>query len=83
MTEVSANVLAERAMGVVKFFDEAKGFGFCRRIGSEPDVFLHANALKRSGITSPPKTGDHLEFDVIPVEGKGPKADNIRALSKA
>lgn len=73
----------ERHVGVVKFFNMEKGFGFCRREGGLSDVFVHSNALKRSGIYDGIKTGDKLEFDVYPVDGKGPKADNVKLLEKA
>ena len=72
----------ERAVGVVKFYNSEKGFGFARREGGAVDVFIHANALKRSGIEDPVKTGDKLEFDVVPVDGKGPKASQIKLLPK-
>jgi len=75
--------MTERARGRVKFFDGIKGFGFIKRDG-EQDVFLHANALKRSGIMDGVDADDELEFDVIPVgEGKGPKADAIKILKRA
>lgn len=73
----------ERSQGVVKFFNLEKGFGFIKRDGGLPDVFLHANALKRSGITDGVKEGDKLAFDVVPVEGKGPKCDAIQILERA
>lgn len=73
----------ERSKGVVKFFNIEKGFGFCKRDGELSDVFIHANALKRSGIYDGVKAGDTLEFDVIPVDGKGPKADEIKLLGRA
>ena len=72
----------ERSRGIVKFYNGEKGFGFARRENGAPDVFIHANALKRSGIEDGVKTGDKLEFDVLPVDGKGPKADKIRLLAK-
>lgn len=70
--------MAERVRGVVKFFDEAKGYGFIR-VKNQPDVFLHANALKRSGFEGGVKKGDALEFEVQPPpspDGK-PKAASI------
>lgn len=72
-----------RDKGIVKFFDATKGFGFCKRDGGQRDVFVHANALRRSGIEGGVKAGDTLEFDVINVDGKGAKADNIEILAKA
>lgn len=73
----------ERSTGVVKFFDPEKGYGFCKREGDKPDVFVHSNALKRSGIYDGIKPGDTLEFDVTPVEGKGPKASAITVVERA
>ena len=70
--------MAVRAQGVVKFFNTKKQFGFCTREG-EADVFVHLNALKRSGIEHVDQ-GDCLEFDVIEVEGKGFKAENIKRV---
>lgn len=76
MTE-SNNGGYERIEGVVKFFNEVKGFGFARR-EKGGDVFIHANELRRSNFDGLPQTGDKLVFDVIPVEGKGGKAANIK-----
>ena len=83
MSEPNGNtVTPERSQGIVKFFNEEKGFGFCRRENGASDVFVHANALKRSGITDGRvKVGDKLEFDVESVEGKGPKASAIKLIS--
>jgi len=67
----------ERVEGVVKFFNEEKGFGFARREKGS-DVFIHANELRRSNFDGTIQTGDKLVFDVIPVEGKGGKAANIK-----
>lgn len=74
---------SERSKGIVKFFDSDKGYGFCKRGGDQPDVFVHSNALKRSGIYDGIKAGDTLEFDVTPVEGKGPKASAITIVERA
>jgi cold shock protein len=38
-------------MGTVKFYNAAKGFGFIVRDGGGNDVFVHASALDRAGIT--------------------------------
>jgi len=70
----------ERSWGIVKFYNDDKGFGFCRRENGASDVFIHANELRRSGITLPVKAGDKLEFDAVAVPGKGPKAVSIKLL---
>lgn len=72
----------ERSQGTVKFFNAEEGWGFCTREG-KPDVFLHANALKRSGITDALGQDDVIEFDALPVLGKNPKADNIKIIKRA
>ena len=82
-TETNGNSVTERSQGTVKFFNGEKGFGFVRRENNAPDVFIHANELKRSGIEGGVKTGDRLEFDVTAVDGKGPKASNIRMIASA
>lgn len=70
-----------RVQGPVKFFNTIKGFGFILRQG-ERDAFLHINELRRSGINDEVKEGDVLEFDVVAVDGKGPKAVNVKIVSK-
>lgn len=71
----------ERSGGVVKFFNGEKGFGFIKPNGGGPDVFLHAKALKRSGIEGTVSTGDKVEYDAVVADGKpGPKAENIKLL---
>lgn len=70
--------MTERLRGIVKFFDPAKGYGFLHRKG-QSDVFLHANALRRSGIEGDVKKGDVLEFELQEApspEGRA-KAANI------
>lgn len=66
--------------GVVKWFNNAKGFGFLGR-DSGPDVFVHYSAIQTDGYKSL-KEGDPVEFDVI--EGsKGPQADQVVLLKEA
>lgn len=60
--------------GVVKWFNNAKGFGF---IGREdgPDVFVHYSAIQVDGYKSL-KEGDEVEFDIVNGQ-KGPQADAV------
>ncbi|GGH07473.1 cold-shock protein [Silvibacterium dinghuense] len=63
--------------GTVKWFNDAKGFGFISRQNGE-DVFVHHTAIQSNGFRSLAE-GQQVEFTVA----KGPKglqAENVRAL---
>ena len=65
--------------GIVKFFNQDKGFGFITPEGGAKDVFVHISALQASGIQSL-REGQQVTFDTEPDRmGKGPKAVNISA----
>ena len=48
--------------GIVKWFDEKKGFGFIEQ-ETGPDVFVHHSAINASGFKSL-REGDEVTFDV-------------------
>lgn len=60
--------------GTVKWFNEAKGFGFIER-ESGPDVFAHFSAIKGDGFKTLVE-GQKVEFTVTQGQ-KGPQAENI------
>lgn len=60
--------------GIVKWFNNAKGYGFLGREGGN-DVFVHYSSVQTDGYKSL-KEGDEVEFDVIQGE-KGPQADSV------
>jgi len=63
------------AKGKVKWFNDAKGFGFIQGDGVEKDIFVHHTAIQADGFRSL-NEGDQVEFDLI--EGpKGPKAEKV------
>ncbi len=60
--------------GTVKWFNNAKGYGFLGRDGGA-DVFVHYSSIQTEGYKSL-KEGDPVEFDIIQGE-KGPQADQV------
>ena len=48
--------------GIVKFYNTQKGFGFIQPDGGEKDVFVHATALERAGISTL-QEGQKVKFD--------------------
>jgi CspA family cold shock protein len=63
------------ATGTVKWFNDAKGFGFIAQEGGK-DVFVHHTAISADGFRSL-KEGERVEFDIV--EGpKGLQAANVR-----
>ncbi len=69
--------MSNTVTGTVKWFDEAKGFGFIER-KSGPDVFAHFRAIVSSGFKTL-KEGQQVEFTIVQGQ-KGPQADNIVIL---
>ena len=51
------------AIGTVKFFNAAKGFGFIEPEGGSKDVFVHISAVERAGLTGL-NDGQKVTFDI-------------------
>jgi len=68
------------AQGVVKWYSEAKGYGFIIPDNGGPDVFAHARDLRATGV---PKLAEsqRVSFDAVPGRDSKPKAVNVRLAS--
>ena len=65
------------AEGTVKWFNEAKGFGFIEQ-DNGPDVFVHFSQIQGDGFKTLAEN-ERVSFDVTDGQ-KGPQADNVRAI---
>ena len=65
-----------RETGTVKWFNDAKGFGFIER-AEGGDVFVHFSAIQGEGFKTLTE-GQQVEFDVVDGQ-KGPAAENVSA----
>ncbi|HYX90080.1 MAG TPA: cold-shock protein [Myxococcaceae bacterium] len=66
------------ATGTVKWFNDAKGYGFITQDGGGEDVFCHFSAIQADGFKSLSE-GQKVEFEVA----RGPKglqAQNVRPI---
>ena len=64
-----------RTLGTVKWFNDAKGFGFITPENGDKDCFVHHTAIKAEGFRSLAE-GDQVEFDIVQ-GAKGPAAENV------
>ena len=68
----------ERLKGTVKWFNNAKGYGFLGR-DDGPDVFIHYSSIATEGYKSL-QEGDKVEFEIVQGQ-KGPQAANVTKVS--
>ena len=68
----------ERLKGTVKWFNNAKGYGFLGR-DDGPDVFIHYSSITTEGYKSL-QEGDKVEFEIVQGQ-KGPQAANVTKAS--
>ena len=69
-----------RYIGTVKFFNQAKGYGFISPEDGGSDVFVHITTVQRSGIPEL-QDGVRLSFEVQPDQrGRGPQAIELQLL---
>ncbi len=66
------------AFGLVKWFNDAKGFGFIEPEGGGADVFAHFSAIQMEGFRTL-KQGGRVSYDVL----QGPKGDQAQNIQAA
>ena len=70
--------MPERELGVVKWFNAEKGYGFVQRDSGEKDVFVHFSAINSEGFKTL-REGQRVEFEVVQGQ-KGPQAQNVEII---
>ena len=66
------------AIGTVKWFNDAKGFGFITPEDGSKDVFVHHSAVNMEGFRTLSE-GQRVEYEVTQ-GAKGPAAQNVRSV---
>jgi CspA family cold shock protein len=70
--------MSDRVSGTVKWFNNAKGFGFITREGSEDDVFVHFRSIQGDGYRTLDE-GQEVQFKLV--EGpKGLQAEDVEKI---
>jgi CspA family cold shock protein len=75
---LSSNQLGRHriAVGTVKWFNAARGYGFILPDGGGPDVFVHASAVEKAGLREL-RDGAKISYELVAVRGKE-SAENLR-----
>ena len=65
------------AIGIVKWFNPGKGFGFIQPENGDKDVFVHVSSVERAGMSTLVE-GQRVSYEVISERGKD-AAGNLAA----
>jgi cold shock protein len=71
--------MATRETGTVKWFDNAKGFGFIQRSDGQEDVFVHFRQIKGDGYRTL-QEGQQVQFSVVQGQ-KGLQAEEVSLIA--
>ena len=69
-----------RITGTVKWFNDAKGFGFITPDNGQKNCFVHHSAIQSQGFRSLAE-GERVEFEVVDGK-KGPAAENVTKVGR-
>ncbi len=65
--------------GTVKFFNEARGFGFIEPEDGSKDAFVHISAVERAGLTGLAE-GQRVEYELQEGQNGKSSAENLKLL---
>jgi CspA family cold shock protein len=67
------------AIGTVKWFNPAKGFGFIQPEGGGKDAFVHISAVERAGLSGLDE-GQRVEYELEPGRDGKSSAENLKLV---
>lgn len=65
------------AIGIVKWFNPEKGYGFIRPEDGSSDVFVHISAVQKAGLTTLAE-GARVSYELLPGRSGKMSAENLR-----
>lgn len=71
--------MAQRETGTVKWFDNAKGYGFIQRGAGEEDVFVHFRQIEGEGYRTL-QEGQQVQFSIVQGQ-KGLQAEQVALVN--
>jgi CspA family cold shock protein len=65
------------ALGIVKWFNPTKGYGFIKPDGGGPDIFVHVSAVQKAGYTNLAE-GARISYELFTGRNGKTSAENLR-----